>query len=347
MCCVAGIVSLTACTFGAPDPDQLRQTQVAFDLTGVALNLTQTAMAPGGSNPPGPAASATPRKPRATATPSKTSTRSSLATSGAAQLRTPAPTHTSQVKHATTVTVTLAPSTVLSSTGRVTGKLFYPGAAIPAMTLYFENITDGVTTEFTIEPDQTSYDIELPPGDYYAYAWLPDFKLGGAYSTCNENSACNTHDLVPVSVKAGHTSTNVDIYDWYANEPPRYPPGAQPDSGAISGSVTYPSSFIPAMTVYARRVDSSVTYTVSVAENEAVFAIRNLPVGFYHVFAWVEPNGSTIMKTIGGLYSYAVSCGLTTRCADHSPQPVEVRADQTTTSIEVSDWYEQDSVPQP
>ncbi|HEY3291640.1 MAG TPA: carboxypeptidase-like regulatory domain-containing protein [Anaerolineae bacterium] len=332
---------LTACTLSGPDAEQLRQTQVAIDQTGVALNLTQTAMAPGGSDPPRHAPTAVPQKPRTTSTPARTPTRSALATGRAT------PTHTAQVKHTSPVTATVAPSAVVTSTGKVTGKLFYPGAAIPAMTLYFENITDSSVTQIAIEPDQTTYDVELPTGDYYAYAWLPDFKLNGAYTTCGENSACNTHDLVLVNVRAGQTSPGVDIFDWYSKEPLRYPPGEKPVFGTIAGSVTYPSSLIPAMTVYARNVESGSTYTVSVAANVAVYAIRNLPVGSYIVFAWVEANGSTIMKGIGGSHSYAVSCGLSAGCTDHSPQPVEVRADQTTSGIEVSDWYEQDSVPTP
>jgi hypothetical protein len=50
------------------------------------------------------------------------------------------------------------------------------------MRLYFQDTTTNSIVDLSIEENQSSYEIQLPPGEYITYAWLPDFVAGGSYS---------------------------------------------------------------------------------------------------------------------------------------------------------------------
>lgn len=107
-----------------------------------------------------------------------------------------------------------------SSSGIVSGKICYPSDDLPAMMLYFESTTDGRLISYQTQKGQSSFAIELEPGIYHAYVWLPDDILGGGmYSEavpCGLKVDCKNHSLVPVIVKPKHITRGVDICDWYA-----------------------------------------------------------------------------------------------------------------------------------
>jgi hypothetical protein len=104
--------------------------------------------------------------------------------------------------------------------GIVSGKICYPSDYLPALTLYFESTTDDRLISYQTHEGQSSYAVELEPGSYYAYAWLPEDILGGGmYSEavpCGLRVDCTDHSLIPVIVKPKQETIGVDICDWYA-----------------------------------------------------------------------------------------------------------------------------------
>jgi len=84
-----------------------------------------------------------------------------------------------------------------------------------------------------------------------------------------------------------------------------------------------------------------------VVVNQGKFHILGLPSGDYYVLVTWQPAviATSASPTVaygdrfGGAYTQAVLCGLLATCIDHSLIAVTVRAGQTTSGIEVSDWY--------
>ncbi len=110
------------------------------------------------------------------------------------------------------------PADLISKNGYVSGKVCYPSQYIPEMTAYFENIDNGQYTKLSIALNQNTYGVSLPPGTYTAFAWLPDFSLGGSYSKavpCGLSTSCSDHSPIKFQVKAGTSTTGIDICDWY------------------------------------------------------------------------------------------------------------------------------------
>jgi hypothetical protein len=108
------------------------------------------------------------------------------------------------------------------------------------------------------------------------------------------------------------------------------PPEAE--AGTIRGRLCYPSEYIPAMTVYARDVDTGHTVAVEVPENTPQYELAVPGDATYHVFAWTVDG-------LGGSYSRFVTCGLSVECTDHSLIPVTVGAGQAVGGVDVCDFY--------
>ncbi len=105
-----------------------------------------------------------------------------------------------------------------------------------------------------------------------------------------------------------------------------------PDHGVIEGDLSYPSSGMPAMTIYFLRTDGSQRFALETEQGWVHYA-NELPVGDYYVFARVtDDDGDS-----GGGYTSAVLCGLT--CDDHTLVPVSITEGKTTHEINVFDWY--------
>lgn len=103
--------------------------------------------------------------------------------------------------------------------------------------------------------------------------------------------------------------------------------------GVISGSVNYPSEYIPAQRVVAFDAeDFSIYYFVDTEQNKPEFSIP-VPPGTYYVVSYVR-DGS-----LAGGYSQAVPCGLLYTCEDHSLIPIEVSPGEIVSAITPSDWY--------
>jgi hypothetical protein len=122
------------------------------------------------------------------------------------------------------------------TSGVVSGKICFPSDTIPEMTLFFQSTNTERTISYQAHEGQNSYSLELEPGTYHAYSWLPEGMLiGGMYSTavpCGLEASCTDHSLLPVEVKAGKETSGVDICDWYAD------PGTAPlPPGRVEGLI--------------------------------------------------------------------------------------------------------------
>lgn len=114
-----------------------------------------------------------------------------------------------------------------------------------------------------------------------------------------------------------------------------------PPLGTVTGNLSYPSSFIPAMrVVFFSITDGSVSYT-DTGMNQGTYSM-DLPAGSYDVVAYpysagVHAAGSPKLSEAGG-YTQMVPCGLSADCTDHSLIPITVVAGQTT-MVNPGDWY--------
>ncbi len=113
------------------------------------------------------------------------------------------------------------------------------------------------------------------------------------------------------------------------------PPAAA--TGAIAGSLNYPSHFIPPQRVYAINTGSGQGYYIETALNQGTFVMLGLPPGTYHVLARPRDQPPTTALIAG--YTNAVACGLGVGCTDHSLINVTVAAGATRSGVDVFDWY--------
>ena len=106
-------------------------------------------------------------------------------------------------------------------------------------------------------------------------------------------------------------------------------------NGKIEGVLGYPSEVIPSLEVYAFDVtDESKYFLVKTNPNQGTFTIEDVTPGTYNVVAY-----SVGYSNLSGGFSKAVPCGLSVECTDHSLISVTVDAGETTTGVEVRDWY--------
>jgi hypothetical protein len=126
--------------------------------------------------------------------------------------------------------------------GFAAGKVCFPSEFIPEMTAFFRSKETGELFELPIGLNQTTYEVELPMGEYTAFAYpLDSADFGGSYSaavTCGLEAACSDHSLLTFSVLPGETTAGVDLCDWYAPESvPPNPKASQPADAALAGLV--------------------------------------------------------------------------------------------------------------
>ena len=111
---------------------------------------------------------------------------------------------------------------------------------------------------------------------------------------------------------------------------------ATPEPGSISGTLSYPSSFIPRLRVVAFQVNGFNYRYVDTNQNQGTYQITGLAPGLYHIVAYVMDGA------LAGGYTQMVPCGLLASCADHTLISVEVKAGQDTPNINPGDWYAPD-----
>jgi hypothetical protein len=231
---------------------------------------------------------------------------------------------------------------IVSANGTVEGTICFPSEGIPPLNLYLHQngSADGILVPHA--QNQSTFNVVVPAGTYTAYAWVQDFTYGGSYSqavACGLSVDCTDHSLVEFAVSAGATTSGIAVCDWYGNpgDVP-LPLGVEPigGTGSISGSLNYPSNFIPSMDVVAFSTDSSSYFYVVTTESSSSYQIDNLPVGGYFIVAYPNMDGG---GTLAGGYSAAVPCGLSVDCTDHSLFTVTVTNGEVTTGANPFDWY--------
>ncbi len=117
------------------------------------------------------------------------------------------------------------------------------------------------------------------------------------------------------------------------------PMSSFPDTGLITGSLTYPAEAMPPERVVAWSTADSSYYYIDTG-GAAVYSLE-VPVGTYYVVAYSIGGGGFPSGLAGG-YSQAVPCGNAYGCDDHSLIPVTVTAGATATGIDPTDWYAPD-----
>jgi hypothetical protein len=182
------------------------------------------------------------------------------------------------------------------------------------MTAYFQETESKAVVEQPIAAGQITYTVSLPPGEYIAYAWLPDFSLGGLYSkaaSCSR-AACSDHSPIPFKVAAGEQIAGVNICDWYAFAIP-LPPGKSQNqtTGAISGRVDFPGGSAPALHVVAFNRNSGYWYFVLTLETQSNFTLQDLPPGEYVVAAYTRDGQAGGYAEGGDLKSVTLKAGET------------------------------------
>ncbi|MBN2554772.1 MAG: CSLREA domain-containing protein [Anaerolineales bacterium] len=105
-----------------------------------------------------------------------------------------------------------------------------------------------------------------------------------------------------------------------------------PLTGSVSGALCYPSEGIPPLTLYFADTTSTQVYDFDHPDGTAFFSIDLAP-STYVAYAYATGT------SIGGSYSQAVLCGLTVNCTDHTLIPFQVLAGETTTDIDICDYY--------
>ena len=105
---------------------------------------------------------------------------------------------------------------------RLSGKLQYPGNAIPPLALFAKNVDTGDVFSAETKKNQSGWSITVPPGNYVAFAYLLESespeRVGGysEFVTCGLKAGCPSHKLIVVRADAGKMSSGVDVSDWYA-----------------------------------------------------------------------------------------------------------------------------------
>lgn len=111
------------------------------------------------------------------------------------------------------------------------------------------------------------------------------------------------------------------------------------ETGSISGSVGYPSEFIPEdMIVCAENLDTDVEYCEEIIEGDEytynLGYVVEVPYGEYNVYAKLSDDDYK------AYYSEFVPCGMSVDCPSHDPITVTVDADSSEiTEIDPIDWY--------
>ncbi|MGB7874424.1 MAG: hypothetical protein WBL25_08560 [Anaerolineales bacterium] len=229
--------------------------------------------------------------------------------------------------------------------GSLSGQLGYPSEAIPPLRVvaFDTNSENFLFVETTY--NQSTYQITgLPVGTYHVVAYTlggGSFPAGlaGGYTQavdCGLSSNCNDHSLVSVEVNAAQDTPNVNVTDWYSAEnsfPPMPGPAPTEGIGSVTGSLSYPSEFIPPLRVFAFQVGSQTYYFVDTLRDQSTYQFGDLPAGYYKVVAY------TLDGKLAGGYTKAVPCGLSVNCTDHTLIEVPVNVGQVVTGVDPADWY--------
>jgi hypothetical protein len=116
-------------------------------------------------------------------------------------------------------------------------------------------------------------------------------------------------------------------------------------AGTIAGTVTFPTRFVPSMTVYVSDLDTSRVRSVQLARGQANFSVA-VPSGRYLVFLAPNEPGAPNIYGAYTRYSLCAPHDADGACADHALVSVAVTAKAPYASVTIDDWYLTDEVAQ-
>ncbi len=109
--------------------------------------------------------------------------------------------------------------------------------------------------------------------------------------------------------------------------------------GGLGGKLSYPSEFIPPLTIVAYQVvNGEMTGTIywqDTDTNQTTYRFESLPQSNYYVVAYMQDYDNDMAAG----YTEAVLCGLSVDCENHSLMEVEVWPGEVTEDIDLLDWY--------
>ena len=113
-------------------------------------------------------------------------------------------------------------------------------------------------------------------------------------------------------------------------------------AGSIDGTISFPSQFVPSMTVYAADLDSSRVRALQLARGQTNFSV-DVPPGRYRVF--LAPNEPGAPNIYGAYTQYSLCARRDTgKCEDHSLVEVTVAAKTRRSAVTIDDWYLSDDI---
>jgi len=104
--------------------------------------------------------------------------------------------------------------------------------------------------------------------------------------------------------------------------------------GSISGTITFPGDYVPALRVYAIATNGKALKMIETPKSQNKFTIGDIPTGQYHVVAYPYEKEASFE---GVAWTKAARC-IKGPC-DHSLVPVNVVAGQTADGVLLADWY--------
>src|SRR5882762_9605841 len=127
------------------------------------------------------------------------------------------------------LSIAIALTSCVSTTGIVQGKLCFPSEYIPAMNVYLK--AAGTNTIYKLvskENEQTFTFKKIPQGSYVAFAYTAEATMldlnnkkskgSGGYTRfvpCGLSVDCKDHTLISFKVTKGKITNAISICDWY------------------------------------------------------------------------------------------------------------------------------------
>jgi uncharacterized protein YecT (DUF1311 family) len=104
--------------------------------------------------------------------------------------------------------------------------------------------------------------------------------------------------------------------------------------GSITGTITFPGEYVPALRVYAITTDGRPLKMIETPKAQNKFVLADLPTGQYHVVAYPYEKEASFE---GVAWTKAARC-IKGPC-DHTLVPVSVAAGKIADGVLLADWY--------
>ena len=210
-------------------------------------------------------------------------------------------------------------------TGTIEGSLSYPSEGIPeTLQVCAQEMTNNkqFCTSKHLQNSKYQYGVgyrlEVSPGTYQVYAFLPKQPEVKAYYSeavpCGLTVSCTSHQPIDVTVQAGEIVSNIDPQDWYA------PVG---DSSAIENEDN-----LIKQAIYQKTGLNEATADIAVNQNTGTYATGNIKEkeavgGAYWLAAkkdgqWVAVYDGQAYPTCAQIAPYNFPISMVPACLDSS-----------------------------